>query len=38
MWRAASSVGCSDREEIVAVRDNEMDLGGGERGGGKVRM
>lgn len=38
MWRAASRVGCREREEMVAVREGEVDLPGGRRGGGRVRM
>lgn len=38
MWRAASRVGWRDRLEICAVREGEVGLGGGVRGGGRVRM
>jgi len=38
MWRAASRVGCREREEIVAVRDGEVGFGGGVRGGERVKM
>lgn len=38
MWRAASRVGWREKEEIFAVRDGELGLGGGRRGGGRVRM
>ena len=38
MWRAASRVGWREREEMDAVRDGEVGLGGGRRGVGRVRM
>jgi hypothetical protein len=38
MWRAASRVGWRDSAEMAAVRGGEVGLGGGSRGGGRVRM
>lgn len=38
MWRAASRVGCREREEMRAVRGAEVECPGGRRGGGRVRM
>lgn len=38
IWRATSRVGCRERDEMAAVRDGEVDLPGGRRGGGRVRI
>ena len=38
MWRAASRVGWREREEMVAVRGEEVGFGGGKRGGERVTM
>lgn len=37
MCRAASRVGCRDREEMVAVREGMRACGGGRSGAGCVR-
>ena len=38
MWRAASRVGCREREDIVAVKGDDVGFGGGRRGGVRVSM
>lgn len=38
MWRATSRAGSRESEEIAAVREREVGLGGGDRGAGRVSM